>query len=104
MDKLVVKKSLGLNGEIRISGAKNAVLPIVCAGILTAETLNLTNVPHLKDIDTLGELLRLMGIDVSLNNGNMLITANKVTSLMAPYELVKQMRASILVLGPLLKG
>jgi len=102
MDKLVVKKSPGLNGEIRISGAKNAVLPIVCAGILTAETLNLTNVPHLKDIDTLGELLRLMGIDVSLNNGNMLITANKVTSLMAPYELVKQMRASILVLGPLL--
>jgi UDP-N-acetylglucosamine 1-carboxyvinyltransferase len=102
MDKLVIKQSIGLKGEVRISGAKNAVLPIICAGILTEDSLNLTNVPNLKDISTLAELLRLMGVNVLFNNGNMSIKANNITNLVAPYDLVKQMRASILVLGPLL--
>ncbi len=102
MDKLIVQKSMGLKGEINISGAKNAALPIICASILSAETLELSNVPHLRDIKTLSELLRLMGIDVELSTGNMKITANNMTNCMAPYDLVKQMRASILVLGPLL--
>ncbi len=102
MDKLIVQKSMGLKGEINISGAKNAALPIICASILSAETLELSNVPHLRDIKTLSELLRLMGIDVELSTGNMKITANNMTNCIAPYDLVKQMRASILVLGPLL--
>lgn len=102
MDKLIVKKSMGLKGEINISGAKNAALPIICAGILSAETLELSNVPHLRDIKTLSELLRLMGINVELADGSMKITADNVTNCIAPYDLVKQMRASILVLGPLL--
>ena len=102
MDKLIVKKSMGLKGEINISGAKNAALPIICAGILSAETLALSNVPHLRDIKTLSELLRLMGINVELADGSMKITADNVTNCIAPYDLVKQMRASILVLGPLL--
>lgn len=102
MDKLIVKKSLGLSGEVRVSGAKNAALPIVCAGILTAEELNLTNVPVLKDIKTLALLLEGMGIKVDFANNNMKINAGGLNNHIAPYELVKTMRASILVLGPLL--
>ncbi|MFN8770355.1 MAG: UDP-N-acetylglucosamine 1-carboxyvinyltransferase [Neisseriaceae bacterium] len=102
MDKLIVKQSLDLKGEIKISGAKNAALPIICAGLLTEETLHLKNVPQLKDIKTLVDLLTQMGVIIEFSNGNMSITANNVTNYTAPYDLVKQMRASILVLGPLL--
>ncbi len=102
MDKLVVRKSLGLSGEIEISGAKNAALPIICAGILTADTLNLTNVPELKDIKTLSMLLSGMGVKVDFADHNMRIDASGLNDYMAPYELVKTMRASVLVLGPLL--
>lgn len=102
MDKLLVKKSMSLQGQIRVSGAKNAALPIVCAGLLTKDTLVLHNVPHLKDIKTLAELLIQIGVSVEFSNGTMNLTANNVTNCSAPYELVKQMRASILVLGPLL--
>ena len=102
MNKLVIKQSLGLSGEICISGAKNAALPIVCAGILTAEELSLTNVPNLKDIRTLSLLLGGMGIGVNFSNNAMQINALSLSNHVAPYELVKTMRASILVLGPLL--
>lgn len=102
MDKLIVKKSLGLKGEIKISGAKNAALPLVCAGILTAGKLELNNVPVLKDINTLIQLLSGMGAKVSFENNQMVIDGATIDNYVAPYELVKTMRASVLVLGPLL--
>ncbi|MCC2624817.1 MAG: murA [Burkholderiales bacterium] len=102
MDKLRVRQSLGLKGEIRISGAKNAALPIICAGLLTSERLTLTNVPALRDIKTLSDLLCGMGAKVNFANSTMEIDASDINNYTAPYELVKTMRASILVLGPLL--
>ena len=102
MDKLKVSQSLGLKGEIRISGAKNAALPIVCASLLTAQPVELYNVPNLRDIHTLISLLGGMGATTDYNNGIMQITTSAVDNYVAPYELVKTMRASILVLGPLL--
>lgn len=102
MDRLKVKKSMGLHGEIKVSGAKNAALPIICAGILTAEELTLTNVPVLRDINTLVALLSGMGAKIEFANNKMVINGNNINNCVAPYELVKTMRASILVLGPLL--
>jgi len=102
MDKLIITKSMNLKGEISISGAKNAALPIVCAALLTEEQLRLTNVPALKDIDTLSKLLGGMGCANSFHNNEMTLQANNINSITASYELVKTMRASILVLGPLL--
>ncbi|WP_035058031.1 UDP-N-acetylglucosamine 1-carboxyvinyltransferase [Andreprevotia chitinilytica] len=103
MDKLKITGGLPLNGEITISGAKNAALPILCAGLLTADTLRLTNVPQLADVKTTQKLLQGMGVRVMTDNVHEYeITANTITSLIAPYELVKTMRASILVLGPTL--
>lgn len=102
MDKLRVRQSLKLKGEIRISGAKNAALPIICAGLLTDGKLNLTNVPGLRDIKTLSDLLAGMGTKIDFANNQMTIDASTVNNYLAPYELVKTMRASVLVLGPLL--
>lgn len=102
MDKLIVNHSMNLKGEIRVSGAKNAALPIVCASLLTADNLTLTNVPRLRDIYTLEKLLGGMGVKINFTGDTMQFDASNVTSLVAPYELVKTMRASILVLGPLL--
>jgi UDP-N-acetylglucosamine 1-carboxyvinyltransferase len=92
-----------LKGEVSISGAKNAALPILCAGLLTADTVTLTNVPKLNDILTTLKLLGQLGVKTSRNaDDSVSITADQVSTLEAPYELVKTMRASILVLGPLL--
>lgn len=102
MDKLLVNHSMHLKGDIRVSGAKNAALPIVCASLLTAENLKLTNVPQLKDIFTLEKLLGGMGVKINFSGDVMQFDASNVTSLIAPYDLVKTMRASVLVLGPLL--
>jgi UDP-N-acetylglucosamine 1-carboxyvinyltransferase len=102
MDKLVVNHSMNLKGDIRVSGAKNAALPIVCASLLTADNLKLTNVPQLKDIFTLEKLLGGMGVKINFSGDVMQFDASNVTSLIAPYDLVKTMRASVLVLGPLL--
>jgi UDP-N-acetylglucosamine 1-carboxyvinyltransferase len=103
MDILRITGGSRLHGEVSISGAKNAALPILCAGLLTADTLTLTNVPELNDIATTLKLLGLMGVRCTReSDGTVNITANNVTTLEAPYELVKTMRASILVLGPLL--
>jgi UDP-N-acetylglucosamine 1-carboxyvinyltransferase len=102
MDKLVVNHSMHLKGDIRVSGAKNAALPIVCASLLTADNLKLTNVPQLKDIFTLEKLLGGMGVKINFSGDVMQFDASNVTSLIAPYDLVKTMRASVLVLGPLL--
>ncbi|MFN0039902.1 MAG: UDP-N-acetylglucosamine 1-carboxyvinyltransferase [Burkholderiales bacterium] len=103
MDKLVIQGGAPLTGEIRVSGAKNAALPILCAAILTPGTLRVQNVPHLRDVTTTLNLLAQMGIEISLDEklGVDLAAAN-LNKLVAPYELVKTMRASILVLGPLL--
>ncbi|HWA14308.1 MAG TPA: UDP-N-acetylglucosamine 1-carboxyvinyltransferase [Burkholderiales bacterium] len=102
MDKLVIQGGVPLTGEVRISGAKNAALPILCAALLTPETLRLQNVPHLRDVTTTLNLLGQMGVEVSLDEKlGVGLTAANVRNLTAPYELVKTMRASILVLGPM---
>ncbi|MDP2025680.1 UDP-N-acetylglucosamine 1-carboxyvinyltransferase [Sulfuriferula sp.] len=103
MDKLAIQGGARLRGEIRISGAKNAALPILCAGLLTAETLRLENLPKLKDISTSLTLLGHIGMQVELDDKNSVdLQAAHLDKLEAPYELVKTMRASILVLGPIL--
>lgn len=103
MDKLRVTGGAPLHGEVAISGAKNAALPILCAGLLTADTLRLDNVPHLNDISTTLKLLTLMGAHAERDaDGGVTLQADKVDKLEAPYDLVKTMRASVLVLGPLL--
>lgn len=104
MDKIRIVGGNPLKGEIPISGAKNAALPLVCAGLLTAEELKLTNVPKLKDVETIITLLRQHGTVVKEDWANSTLTfqSDRITNYTAPYELVKTMRASILVLGPLL--
>ncbi len=103
MDSLVIDGGIPLNGEIRVSGAKNAALPILCAGILTAGSLQVRNVPHLRDVTTMLTLLTQMGMEVSLDEHlGVCLSAAALHNRVAPYELVKTMRASILVLGPLL--
>ncbi len=102
MDRLIVTGGFPLRGEIRISGAKNAALPVLVASLLTAETLRIGNVPHLQDITTTMVLLGRMGVRFVVDEKMVIeADANQVASLRAPYELVKTMRASILVLGPL---
>ncbi|NYT61632.1 UDP-N-acetylglucosamine 1-carboxyvinyltransferase [Alcaligenaceae bacterium] len=102
MDKLLITGGNRLKGEITVSGAKNAALPILCASLLTADTITLDNVPNLKDIGTTLRLLGQMGVQSEHSNNTVQLSAAQVSSLEAPYELVKTMRASILVLGPLL--
>jgi len=103
MDRLIIKGGIPLNGEIRISGAKNAALPILVATLLTNKPVTIKNIPHLHDVTTTVKLLSGMGVDFMIGD-HMAIEANpsKISSFIAPYELVKTMRASILVLGPLL--
>ncbi len=103
MDKLAIQGGACLSGDVRISGAKNAALPILCAGLLSADTLNLENLPKLRDISTSLTLLGHLGMQVSLDDqGGVALQAAHLDKLEAPYELVKTMRASILVLGPIL--
>ena len=103
MDKLVIQGGAPLSGEVRISGAKNAALPILCASLLTREPLIIENVPHLHDVTTILNLLGQMGVAVSLHEKmEVELTAERLSNPVAPYELVKTMRASILVLGPML--
>src|SRR5438876_11524676 len=102
MDKLRLTGNGPLRGEIRISGAKNAALPIMCASLLTAEPLHLSNVPNLRDVATMRNLLQGMGVRSETDAGAMTLQATEIATPVAPYELVKTMRASILVLGPLL--
>ena len=103
MDKLVIDGGVALKGEVRISGAKNAALPILCAAILSDEPLQVSNVPHLRDVTTMLGLLAQMGIAVSVDERlGVELNASALANPEAPYELVKTMRASVLVLGPLL--
>lgn len=103
MDKLKILGGNQLNGEVSISGAKNAALPILASTLLTDQTMTISNVPHLDDITTTMELLGRMGSDLMLDEKlNIEVTNNNIREFFAPYEMVKTMRASILVLGPLL--
>lgn len=103
MDKLIATGGRPLRGEIRISGAKNAALPVMICSLLTSETVTISNIPHLQDITTIMELLAQLGVQLQVDD-KLTVQANAatVTRMVAPYELVKTMRASILVLGPLL--
>ncbi len=115
MDQIVIHGGRRLEGEIRISGAKNAALPLMAASLLTADTLSLSNVPHLADIATMARLLAQHGVAVHMNGhaengkageasrgGVLDLKADTIASFVAPYDLVRKMRASVLVLGPLL--
>ena len=103
MDKLLIQGGTSLAGEVAMSGAKNAALPILCACLLTADPLNLKNVPHLNDISTMLRLIGQMGVEVTMDgNDGLILDSRGLNNPTAPYDMVKTMRASILVLGPLL--
>jgi UDP-N-acetylglucosamine 1-carboxyvinyltransferase len=102
MDKLLINGGQRLSGEIVISGAKNAALPILCAGLLTADSVHLSNVPQLQDVTTMLKLLRQMGLRAEQEGNQVMLNGAAIDKLEAPYDMVKTMRASILVLGPLL--
>jgi len=103
MDKLIITGGKRLSGELRISGAKNAALPILAATILSQAPVSVGNIPHLHDITTTMELLGRMGVHLIVDEKmNIEVDASTINSFVAPYELVRTMRASILVLGPLL--
>jgi len=103
MDKLQIRGGRRLHGEVTVSGAKNAALPILCASLLTEEPIVLENVPVLRDISTTLRLLERLGVKYTNGNSHRVqLDASQISCLEAPYELVKTMRASILVLGPLL--
>lgn len=102
MDKLIATGGIPLQGEIRVSGAKNAALPLMIASLLTEEPLTISNIPHLHDITTTMELLGQLGVNLQVDEKlSIEASAREVTSVVAPYELVRTMRAAILVLGPL---
>ncbi len=108
MDRFKITGGLPLQGDVQVSGAKNAALPILCASLLTKEPLRLTNVPQLRDVSTMKKLLAQMGTQITLTaeqgdgQESLSLVSDAMTHLQAPYELVKTMRASVLVLGPML--
>jgi len=102
MQKLAIQGGVRLNGEVRISGAKNAALPIMCASLLSADDLHLSNLPDMHDVATMEKLLRQMGVKIATVPQGATFNAGHVDKLEAPYDMVKTMRAAILVLGPLL--
>jgi UDP-N-acetylglucosamine 1-carboxyvinyltransferase len=102
VDKLRITGGRPLEGEVRVSGAKNAALPIMCAALLSSKPLALTNVPRLRDVATMAKLLAQMGVSVERAENRTSLHAKAISDPTAAYELVKTMRASVLVLGPLL--
>ncbi|KHN65744.1 UDP-N-acetylglucosamine 1-carboxyvinyltransferase [Acinetobacter calcoaceticus] len=102
MDKFLITGGVKLEGEVRISGAKNAALPLLAATILADSPITITNVPNLKDVNTLVKLIGGLGVTISYENDTVKADTSTLDNQFAPYELVKTMRASILVLGPLL--
>lgn len=103
MDKLLINGGKALHGEVVISGAKNAALPIMAASLLASDHVTISNVPHLKDITTMMELLGQLGAHLIVDEKmNVQVDSSQVNEFVAPYDLVKTMRASILVLGPML--
>src|SRR5438552_783543 len=109
MDQIVIRGGRALSGSIQISGAKNAALTLMPCALLSEEPLTLRNLPRLADIDTFGHLLNNHGVSTTIEGSHpaefgrvMTLRANRITSTVAPYDIVRKMRASILVLGPLL--
>ena len=102
MDRLVIEGGARLSGEVAVSGAKNAALPLMCAGLLAGEPLALANVPRLQDVATMARLLAEMGVRIERDGSRMVLDCAAIERPEAPYERVKTMRASILTLGPLL--
>ena len=102
MDRMIVHGGRSLRGEVQVSGAKNAALPLLCATLLAPGTHELENLPELRDIDTAVQLLHIMGAHTEAAAGVLRINADRIASAEAPYDLVRTMRASVLVLGPLL--
>ncbi len=103
MDRLIITGGNPLQGEIRISGSKNAALPIIAATLLATKPVTISNIPHLKDVTTTMELLGRMGVEIIMGEKmTVQVNSSTIKSFVAPYELVKTMRASILVLGPLI--
>ena len=104
MDKLIINRTLPIDGEVSISGAKNAVLPMICASVMTSKnSVKIRNVPHLHDVTTTLRLLTQMGVTTTMDEQmSISLDASTINNSFAPYDLVKTMRASILVLGPLL--
>ncbi len=102
MDKLKVVGGSTVQGEVAVSGAKNAVLPILAATLLTKDECRIINVPKLRDVDTCVKLLQELGVTVSYEADTVVCKAETLSSTHASYDLVKTMRASVLVLGPLL--
>jgi UDP-N-acetylglucosamine 1-carboxyvinyltransferase len=101
MQKLAIQGGSRLRGEVRISGAKNAALPILCASLLTSDAVQLSNVPDLNDVTTMRKLLRHLGVAIEASDNQVILSAAHIEKLEAPYDMVKTMRAAILVLGPL---
>jgi len=102
LDKLVIRGGKRLKGNVEISGAKNAALPIIAASLLSSGSSTISRVPNLKDVLTIGKLLKHLGAEFSYEDKKAIIDAKRIRTLEAPYELVRTMRASVLVLGPLL--
>ncbi len=102
MDKIIITGNGPLRGEVRMAGAKNAALPIIAAALLTSEPLHISNIPGVRDITTVLQLMGLLGAQCERSGTELVIDSSKVHSVHAPYELVKTIRASILLLGPLL--
>jgi len=102
MEKMVVQGGTTVSGTVRVSGSKNAVLPMMAASLLVPGRCTITNVPRLRDVETMKRMVERLGAKVSMSNGKLEIDCTEVASVKAPYELVKQMRASFYVLGPLL--
>ncbi len=102
MDKIEIAGGASLNGEVAISGAKNAALPVMAASILSSGESHISNVPCLRDISTMGKLLAHLGMGFHQENGCVILNSDNITSIEAPYDFVRTMRASVLVLGPLI--
>jgi UDP-N-acetylglucosamine 1-carboxyvinyltransferase len=102
MDKIVIKGGRPLHGEVTISGAKNAALPILASTLLAPGVHRIANIPQLRDIRTMSILLNQLGLGVSISDGTAEVDSREISNYRAPYDLIKTMRASILVLGPLL--
>lgn len=103
MDSLIIRGGQVLEGEVRVSGAKNAALPILAAALMIPDRIRIENLPHLNDVTTMLQLLGRMGVEVLLDDtGSVELDASDMSSVVAPYDLVRTMRASIVVLGPLL--
>ena len=102
MDRIRIRGGRPLHGEIVVEGAKNAALPLLASALLTDAPLSLSNLPGVADIASMAALLERLGVSVSRNGGDATLTAVNITDRSAPYDLVRKMRASVLVLGPLL--